>query len=180
MLACTALSAASAGKPDVSTPSKNEPIEALLLSPPVPSTIAPSWCIGAYPLGSDRSQKVDRPPDCALPPLSSKVVCPLFFSTAVTKSLLLDVSFGLLPSPLTYWPFSMSASTQGPLPEHGEKPQYVVRLTASMCAAPLSRVLVSALPKSNQQPEFTWVPLATMYMPSGWPLTATPEVLLSR
>jgi hypothetical protein len=58
-----------------------------------------------------------------LPPLSSKVVCPLFFSTAVTKSLLLDVSFVLLPSPPMYWPFSMSASTQGPLPEHGENSQ---------------------------------------------------------
>ena len=56
MLACTALSAASVGKPDVITPSKNEPTEALLLSPPVPSTIAPSWCIGEYPLGSDPSQ----------------------------------------------------------------------------------------------------------------------------
>src|SRR6202042_954125 len=109
MLACTALSAASVGKPDVITPSKNEPIEALLLSPPVPSTIAPSWGIGAYPLGSDPFQNVDRPPDWALPPLSSKLVWPLFFSTAVTKSLLLGGSFGLLPFPLTYWPFSMSA-----------------------------------------------------------------------
>src|ERR1700728_3863800 len=116
MLACTELSAASVGKPDVITPSKNEPIDALLLSPPVPSTIAPSWCIGAYPLGSDPFQNVDSPPDCALPPLSSKDVCPLFFSTAVTKSLLLLASFGLLPSPLTYWPFSMSSSTQAPLP----------------------------------------------------------------
>ena len=58
-----------------------------------------------------------------MPPLSSKDVCPLFFSTAVTKSLLLLVSFGLLPFPLTYWPFSMSASTHGPLPEHGENSQ---------------------------------------------------------
>ena len=76
------------------------------------------------PLGSDPFQKVDRPPDCALPPLSSKDVCPLFFSTAVTKSLLLLVSFGLLPSPLEYRPFSMSASTHGPLPVHGENSQW--------------------------------------------------------
>ena len=40
-------------------------------------------------------------------------------------------------------------------------------MTASMWAAPLSWVLVSALPKSKQQPELTWVPLATMYMPSA-------------
>ena len=117
------MSAASVGKPDVITPSKNEPTEALLLSPPVPSTIAPSWCIGAYPLGSDPSQKVDRPPDCALPPLSSKRRLPVVLQHAVTKSLLLDVSFVLLPSPPMYWPFSMSASTQGPLPEHGENSQ---------------------------------------------------------
>ncbi len=36
-----------------------------------------------------------------------------------------------------------------------------------MCPLPLSWVLVSALPKSKQQPELTWVPLATMYMPSA-------------
>src|ERR1700678_1066027 len=123
MLAWTAWSAASVGEPDVITRSKNEPIVALLLSPAVPRTIRSSWYIGAYLRGSDPSQKVDRPPDCALPPLSSKVVCPLFFSTAVTKSLLLEVSFVLLPSPPMYWPFSMSASTQGPLPEHGENSQ---------------------------------------------------------
>ena len=35
------------GKPDVITPSKNEPMSAWLLSPPVPSTIAPSCFIGA-------------------------------------------------------------------------------------------------------------------------------------
>src|ERR1700684_3674791 len=148
MLAWTAVSAAAVGEAADTSPWKTEPIDALLLSPPVPRTIPPSWCIGAYPLGSDPSQKVDRPPDCALPPLSSKVVCPLFFSTAVTKSLLLVVSFGLLPFPPMYWPFSMSSSTQGPLPEHGENSQYVVRLTASMCEAPLSLRLVSALPKS--------------------------------
>ena len=49
-----------------------------------------------------------------------------------------------------------------------------------MCEAPLSWLLVSALPKSKQQPALTWVPLATMYMPSGSPLTAIPDVLLSR
>ena len=93
------------------------------MSPPVPSTIAPCWCIGEYPLGRFPSQYFVRPPDCPLPPSSSKVVCPSFFSTAVTKSLLLVVSFGLLPLPPMYWPFSMSASTQGPLPEQGENSQ---------------------------------------------------------
>ena len=67
------------------TPSKNEPIEALLLSPPVPRTIEPSCCIGVYPLGgSGPSYQVVRPPDCPLPPLRAKVVWPLFFSRAVT------------------------------------------------------------------------------------------------
>jgi hypothetical protein len=47
MLACTAAEAAAVGKPDVMTPSKNEPTSEWLLSPPVPSTIAPSWCIGS-------------------------------------------------------------------------------------------------------------------------------------
>jgi len=49
-----------------------------------------------------------------------------------------------------------------------------------MCPFPVSVVLVSALPKSKQQPLLTWVPLATMYMPSGWPLTAILLVVLSR
>src|SRR5579859_4991952 len=148
MLAWTAASAASLGKPAVITPSKNEPTPLLSPPPPVPSTIAPSWCIGEYPFGRDPFQKVVSPPDCALPPSSSKVVCPLFFATAVTKSLLLVVSFRLLPFPLMYWPFSMSSSTQGPLPLQGENSQYVVRLTESMCEAPLSLRLVSAFPKS--------------------------------
>jgi len=46
MLACTELSVASLGRPIVIAPSKNEPIDPLLLSPPVPRTIEPSWCIG--------------------------------------------------------------------------------------------------------------------------------------
>jgi hypothetical protein len=58
-----------------------------------------------------------------LAPWSWKVFCPLLLSIAVTKSLSLPVSAGLLPSPLTYWPFSMSASTQGPFPVHGENSQ---------------------------------------------------------
>src|SRR5579859_3412953 len=104
--------------------------------------------MGEYPLGSGPSQYFVSPPDWALPPSSSKVVCPLFFSTAVTKGLLLVVSLGLLPFPPMYWPFSRSASTHGPLPLHGENSQYVVRLTVSMCEPPLSLRLVSALPKS--------------------------------
>ena len=91
------------------------------------------------------------------------------------------MSAGLLPFPI-HWPFSRSASTQGPFPVHGAElePHHVLRLTASMCPAPLSSLLVSALPKSKQQPELTWVPVATMYMPSGSPLTAIPRVLSSR
>lgn len=46
MVDCTALSVASEGIPAVMTPSKNEPMDSLLLSPPVPSTMPPSWCIG--------------------------------------------------------------------------------------------------------------------------------------
>jgi hypothetical protein len=49
------------------------------------------------------------------------LVWPLFFSTAVTKVLLLP-RFAVL-EPLFPWnmPFSMSASTQGPEPVHGAK-----------------------------------------------------------
>ncbi len=46
MFACTASSAASVGMPEVITPSKKDPTEPLLLSPPVPRTMAPSWCMG--------------------------------------------------------------------------------------------------------------------------------------
>jgi hypothetical protein len=42
MLAWTESSAASVGMPEVMTPSKKDPMEPLLLSPPVPRTIAPS------------------------------------------------------------------------------------------------------------------------------------------
>ena len=52
MLACTAASVVADGKPAVMTPSKNDPTSAWLLSPPVPSTIPPSWSIGWYWLGS--------------------------------------------------------------------------------------------------------------------------------
>src|SRR5262245_57539443 len=161
------------------TPSKNDPIPAWLLSPPVPITIAPSWCIGAYPLGSGPSYHFDSTPDVESPPLRANVVCPLFFSSAVTNGVLFPRLAGFEPLPM-YWPFSRSAWTHGPLPVHGGNRHAVVRLTASMCEAPLSLPLVSTLPKSKQQPALTWVPLATMYMPSGWPLTAIPRVLLFR
>ena len=103
----------------------------------------------------------------------------------MTKLLLLAGSW-LSPLPCVHWPFSMSASTHGPLPLHGDPSlllgQYWVRLTASMCPTPLSvlrfvevpKSLVSALPKSKQQPVLTCVPEATMYMPSGAPCVATP------
>src|SRR6201999_3214080 len=105
-----------------------------------------------------------------MPPFRAYVVCPLFFSIAVTKLLLLPSLAVFGPLPAEDRPFSMSASTHGPEPVQGAKKHSVPRLTASMCPFPLSRVLVSALPKSKQQPALTWVPLATMYMPSGAPL----------
>ncbi len=72
-------------------------------------------------------------------------------------------------------PSSMSACTQGPLPLHVPPLKHVVlRLTASMCPAWLSSLLTSALPKSKQHPLLTWVPDATMYMPSGSPFCAIP------
>jgi hypothetical protein len=51
-----ALSALSVGKPAVITPSKKEPAEAWLLSPPMPRMIAPSWRIGAYPREERRNR----------------------------------------------------------------------------------------------------------------------------
>lgn len=122
MLACTALSAASVGYPAVITPSKNEPTDRLLLSPPVPSTIAPSCCSGRYPprSGSAPFHHVDRLPDCALPPLSAYVV-ELLFSSAVTYGLGLPRFAGLDPLPPENRPFSRSVSTHGPDPVHGAK-----------------------------------------------------------
>src|ERR1700678_2014140 len=163
------------------TPSNNEPVPQLLLSPPVPRIIPPSCFIGAQPLGRGRSYHVDRPPDWALPPLSAKVVFPSFFSSAVTKSLLFPrLARFVLSAPMNR-PFSMSACTQGPFPLHCPPVQHVVlRLTASMCPAPLSSLLASALPKSKQQFGLAWVPEATIYIPSGSPLIAIPLVLLFR
>src|SRR6266571_4865767 len=88
MLAWTALSVASVGYPEVMTPSKKDPADELLLSPPVPRMIAPSLCMGAYPprLGSAPLYQVDRLPDWALPPLIAYVVVPLFLVSAVTKA----------------------------------------------------------------------------------------------
>src|SRR5581483_6748616 len=130
--------------------------------------------------GRAPAHHVLRPLPWELPPFSAYVVCPLFFSIAVTNSLLFPALAVFAPLPPWNRPFSMSASTQGPLPVHGEKKHVVLRLTASMCQLPLSSVFVSALPKSKQQPLLTCVPLATMYILSGWPLTAIPRVLLSR
>src|SRR3954447_20097346 len=121
MFAWTELSVASLGRPAVMTPSKNEPIDPLLLSPPVPRTIDPSWCIGVYPgrdVGSAPEDRVARPPDCALPSLSAKKFCPLFLSTAVTNGAPLPVFEVFLLKPSLDWnrPFSRSACTHGPLP----------------------------------------------------------------
>ncbi len=47
MLACTASSASFAGYPEVIAPSKKSPTAPLLLSPPVPRMMAPSFFIGS-------------------------------------------------------------------------------------------------------------------------------------
>src|SRR5579863_501734 len=130
------------------TPSKNDPAEELLSSPPVPRMMAPSWCIGAYPprSGSGPLYQVVRPPDCALPPLMAYVVVPLFFIRAVTNVLLLPWLFVSEPLAPANRPFSRSAWTQGPDPEHGENQHSVLKLIASMWPLPLSLLLVSAFP----------------------------------
>src|ERR1700733_5007779 len=100
------------------TPSKNEPTDPSLLSPPVPSTIAPSRCIGLYPLcvGNDPLYRVASPPDWAFASLIAYVVVPLFLVIAVTKALLRPVLALLLPLPPAKSPFSRSACTHGPEP----------------------------------------------------------------
>lgn len=72
---------------------------------------------------------------------------PLFFSSAVTNSLLLPVLLGCDPLPPKKSPFSRSASTQGPdpAPEH-ENQHSVPKLSASMWPLPVSLPDVSALP----------------------------------
>src|SRR5580693_546327 len=180
MFACTAAFAAWLGKPAVITPSNQEPLSELLLSPPVPSTIAPSCFIGLYPDGSGPSYHVVRPPDAELPPSSANVFCPLFCSMAVTNGVSFPVLLVFCPL-ARKMPFSRSASTHGPAPAHGgNAPHIVDRLSASMVPAPSSLLPVSTLPKSKQHPEFVCVPLATMYMPSGCPPRAVPCVASSR
>ena len=96
-------------------------MDALLLSPPVPSTIEPSWCIGVYPPeGSAPLYQVVRPPLCELPPLSAKVVWPLFFSSAVTNGVALPRLAVLERFPWNS-PFSRSPATHGPMPLQGGK-----------------------------------------------------------
>src|ERR1700722_6744505 len=109
MLAATALSALSAGYPAVMTPSKKDPRARLLLSPPVPRTIDPSFCIGEYPAGSAPEYQVVSGPDWEFEPLSVKVDTPSFLRRAVTKLLALPRSEGLTAP----WkmPFSRSACT---------------------------------------------------------------------
>src|ERR1022692_689129 len=160
------------------TPSKNDPMDDLLLSPPVPRTMAPSWCIGAYPprLGSAPLYQVVRPPDWALPPLIAYVVVPLFLTRAVTNVPglpLLLVSEPLAPAKS---PFSRSAWTQGPDPEHGANQHSVPKLIASMWPLPVSVLDVSALPKSKQHKPSTCVPLVTMYAPWALLPVGTPLV----
>src|SRR6266581_8844478 len=130
------------------TPSKNDPTDALLLSPPVPRTMAPSLCMGAYPpmLGSAPLYQVVRPPDCALPPLIAYVVVPLFLTRAVTNALELPWLFVSEPLAPAKSPFSRSAWTQGPDPEHGENQHSLLKLIASMWPLPVSLPDVSAFP----------------------------------
>src|SRR5260370_35208120 len=97
MLACTELSAASVGKPDVMTPSKNEPMSHWLLSPPEPMTMEPSRCIGEYPAGRAPLYQVVTPPVAAFPPFSGKLVMPLFLSMAVPSLLAFPKLLGLEP-----------------------------------------------------------------------------------
>src|SRR5580698_11659931 len=126
--------------------------------------------------GSGPSYSEVNPPDCALPSSIWYVVVPLLFSTAVTKVLELPTLPVSEPLPPENSPFSMSATTQGPAPLHGENQHSVPKLIASMWPLPLSVPEVSALPKSKQHTLSTCVPLVTMYAPCGWLPVATPLV----
>src|SRR5579863_4352375 len=119
MLACTALLAVMLGKPEVMTPSNHEPTSEALLSPPVPSMIAPSWRMGMYADGREPSHHVDRPPVVESPPSSANAFCPLFWSMAVTNGVAFPRLLVFEPPLLIQIPFSRSACTHGPLPEQG-------------------------------------------------------------
>src|SRR6185369_3829157 len=102
----------------VITPSKNCPCAPLLLSPPVPRPIAPSFLIGLYlALGRWPSNGVVKAPDCALPTLMVQWFLPAEspFTIPVTY---LWVTGVLASNGLTFpaqRPFSRSPMTQGPL-----------------------------------------------------------------
>ena len=106
--------------PEVIAPSKKAPGAALLLSPPVPRTMPPSFFIGAYPDGRAPLYSDGTVGCVASPPSKAKFVVPSLRSTAVTKGLCRLVFDGLLdPLPMNT-PFSRSAWIHGPGPEHGE------------------------------------------------------------
>ena len=83
---------------------------------------------------------------------------------------------GVEPLPPENSPFSMSASTHGPVPPQGANQHRLPKYTASMCPLPVSVLDVSALPKSKQHTASVWCPLVTMYAPCGWDPVGTPRV----
>src|SRR5262249_60435918 len=85
MLACTALSVASVGNPDVITPSKNVPCEPLLLSPPLPRTMAPCLRIGSYVASTRAPSNMVASAPCWASPPSEAQWCGSPFATAVTN-----------------------------------------------------------------------------------------------
>src|SRR3984957_7205840 len=101
-------------------------------------------------LGKGPSYSVVSPPESALPSFSAYVVVPLFFSIAVTNGEPLPLLPGSEPLPPENSPFSMSASTHGPVPVQGVNQHRLPKYTASMCPLPVSVLDVSALPKSKQ------------------------------
>src|SRR3569833_795968 len=104
-------------------------MDALLLSPPVPSTIEPSWCIGVYPPeGSAPMYQVVRPPLWELPPLRAKVVWPLFYNSAVTNGVALPLVAVLERFPLISQK-TRTPTTHKPNPQHDKKKHEVPRLT---------------------------------------------------
>src|SRR3954464_13357296 len=116
-------------------------------SPPLPRMIAPCFLIGLYPPGREPSHSVASEPDWALLPLMANRGVPLFFSIAVTNLLVKARWLGfqeLLPP--GYRPYSRSAWTQGPEPEHPPNQQLVPKEIASIAPAPSARRVVSLLP----------------------------------